>query len=905
MASGRALSQITRRLQTGLWSQTNSLSDFHVATKSNAPEIFYAFISSFETGVNGGIEPLLLPLNQLASGVNTSVRGAYVTHRPPLQIQNLSYADPALQAIVEMGLFQGGGYYRPDYGSESLIAQISGYLILFTEAGSTWNVTDISVPGDLNNATVPQVWMWQAEKWMIIQDGTGKLPIFFDGTTSRRSYGPASQYAITSAPFTPPIIGAQVQLTLATAYTGPFNVPILLNGEFYQAIDTNPAPPTPGAPTTYQAILTNINDTPGATVPTNTDIIIQNGGSGTLGAGVSYLSVPIGQPIAGTRTISISVTPSSFAGLKVGDQIMGVVTVSPQNIGSAYGGKIVSTPTISAINLAVNTITLSFDVTYFAVAWDQYNPYTIQCSIAAGTVFQTSNYSITPIGTTVGSFVVPAAGSPVTIGINQPYTGANGQQVVLAGKLYSISKVPAVIPGVPPVVFNLTVLNLTDASGEGQYPASVLAGAIIISVPELPAGRMGAYGMGRNALSLTDGISFMYGDIVNGAAGTPAYNYRDSVLKTTEDTFQGGAFRLPGTGDIITAMVFSANLDVSLGQGPLQVGTARSIFTCTVEFDRTLWPSTKNPILTQALIGKGPLGQNSTIVANSDTLFRSVEGLASLILARRDFDSWGNVPISQEMKRIFEKDYQSLLSYGSAVTFDNRFLVTVAPNILGQGVFHVGLVAMNFDAVSNLRTKLPPVYDGVWKGINVLQVISGIVNGTRRAFAFSLNLTAKKIELYEFLPESTAQTQDNGNAPIVWTFETPILFNQATKPLTELVKLRDGEIYLRDIVGTVNIEVQYRPDFYPCWTTWRKFTVCADPDTSVADSQPGYRTRIGLGEPDSTPCEAANNRPMRTGYFFQCRVVITGSCKWMGMRASAVVEPQPAFALPICDEVCP
>ena len=212
---------------------------------------------------------------------------------------------------------------------------------------------------------------------------------------------------------------------------------------------------------------------------------------------------------------------------------------------------------------------------------------------------------------------------------------------------------------------------------------------------------------------------------------------------------------------------------------------------------------------------------------------------------------------------------------------------------------------MNFDTISNLRTKLPPVYDGVWTGINAFQVITGQVNGSQRAFAFTFNVDTNQIELWEFLPEDTSETQDNSTIPIGWSFETPVAFNKDVKPLTELIRLRDGEIYIKDIVGKVDIEVQYRPDFYPCWTTWRKFSVCADKNKDlVANSQPGYRTRIGLGEPDQEPCEQGNNRPLRTGYFFQFRVVINGSCKWMGMRVAALSEPQPTFAAPICDEVC-
>jgi hypothetical protein len=863
----------------------------NMAKQTNAPETYFDFISSFESGVNSGIEPLLLPKNQLASGVNTSVRGAYVTHRPPIQIRDLVFASPLHQTTVETGLFQGGGYYRPDYGTEQLIALIAGHLFSFTETGVKFIVADISVPGDPNNPTTGQVWMWQSEKWLIVQDGTGKLPIFYDGTTSRRSYGDSiilGSVTVTNVAV-PPAIGAAVVATMAAIYTGPVNVPVIFNGAYYQV-----SGPTAGT----NAQLTNINATPTGIVPIGSQLIVNPnfigytiGLTGSTSAPNSLLQCNIPAYCSGFYRLRFALNMQSLGTASAGDSVTAIT-----NNG-------LETFTIESIVGTVMTIYRDiFKKTQpcSICAWP--TPPSAE-TIAGGNLvqFAAPHGPNVIIGTTVAPFTNPTTGAIVNVSLDISYSGSPNIIVSIGIYQYLINTLSALPSN------QITLINLTDV-GTAAY---VLA-QDILSVPELPAGRMGAYVMFRNWMSLTDGISFIGGDIDGGAAGTPAYNYRDAVLKTTENTFLagGGSFRVPSTGNIITAMVGVATLDTSLGQGPLEVGTAISMFSCDTPMDRSTWAALTNPILTESLIGKGPLAQNSTIAVNSDTFFRSTEGLASLILARRDFGnfgspSWGNVPISQEMKRIIEKDNQSLLSYGSAMTYDNRFLSTAAPNVSGQGVFHVGLLAMNFDAISNLRTKLPPVYDGVWTGVNALQIISGFVNGFKRAFAFTLNVATQKIELYEFLPEETTQTMDNGNIPIVWTFETPILFNKDIKPLTELVKLRDGEIYLKDIVGTVNIEVQYRPDFYPCWTTWRKFNVCADPDTTVADSQPGYRTRIGLGEPDSGPCEAANNRPMRTGYFFQCRVVITGSCKWMGMRASAVIEPQPVFALPICDEVCP
>jgi hypothetical protein len=486
------------------------------------------------------------------------------------------------------------------------------------------------------------------------------------------------------------------------------------------------------------------------------------------------------------------------------------------------------------------------------------------------------------------AFVVPAVGSSATVYLNALYTGAANQQVWINGKQYNITAIPQPPPPSPSNL--LTVINLTDTK-----TTAIAAGSILTSVPELPAGRMGAYGMARNAMCLTSGLSYIMGDLAGGAAGTQANDYRDAVLKTTEndDLPGGGSFSLPGSGDIITAMIFPPNLDTSLGQGALQIFTPFSCFSNNTSIDRTKWESPTTPLQTESLKDNGALGQNSTISVNSDTFFRSFNGIGSLVLARRDFGGWGNKTISNEMQRPLSDDNQQLLGYSSATNFDNRYLATCSPQTGGLGIYHRGLISLNFDLLSSLRTTIPPAWESVWLGLNVLQSISGRVNGTLRSFCFTSNLKTSNLEIYEILREQNPQYQDNGTTPIVWGFETPVMFNKDIKPLTEFCQIQGGEMYLNKIKGNINVKIYYRPDFYPCWTLWHEFPLCVK--NSELEDKPGYRMQIGLGEPSPIHVEAANNRPLKLGYFFQFRVVITGACQFMGLRVKAYSQPDPAL----------
>lgn len=871
-----------------------------MAASTQSPTIVYTdFISRLSGGQNSGVSPLDLQKEQFAFGLNLSLRGGYAHTRPPVVKIPLNYqGNSVLQAVVENGYFQGGGYYRPDYGTESLIAQISGRLILFTQGNSGWDVSDISVPGDLNDATIPQVWMWQSERWMIINDGSGALPIFFDGVLSRRSYGPSVELGVTAADFTPPPIGDTVDITLSAPYAGPFNVPIILNGAFYEPISYKIVS------TNFNAILTNLSGTPGDVVskkvgPSATQILAIPSYAGvfaienSLSLGNTYTApntltetFTLTAPYTGAIGAKVSITSSGFSQ----NTIVWKVTAASGNTITVINSSNIGTQFPAPDNPEHN-------------GWD-YKPGTI-------VTFNGSSAPNVVVATLGDDFTIPAIGSTVPVLTVLNYTGSDNQVVYILGAgQFTIKYTP---PAPPSSI--ITVLNLTDTTNnpEPQYPTDALAPQQLLSVPELPAGRMGAYGMGRNWFSLVDGISYEAGDIVGGASGTQAYNFRDSVLKTTENDFLagGGTFRLPGAGDQITAMVFPPNLDASLGQGPLQIFTAVSCFSNNSPVDRTLWEQLTSPLQSVSLRDNGALAQNSTVLINSDTFFRSFVGYSSLVLARRDFNEWGNRGISNEMQRPLLADNQSLLQFGSAMSFDNRFVSTAAPNLIGAGVFHVGLCTLNFDLISSVRGSIPPAWEGAWSGLNTMQLITGRVNGVQRAFSFTFDLNTNKIELWEQLSENAAKQaaifEDNDDTQILSVIETAVLFNKDIKPLTDLCELIDGEMYLSGVTGALNVKVFYRPDFYPCWVPWNEFNLNEDDNNSSGDGnkQPGYFMRLGLGQPDPKSAddlnsvvspdesEPANDRPLRVGYFHQFRIEITGNAVFRGMRVRANSSPTP------------
>jgi hypothetical protein len=423
----------------------------------------------------------------------------------------------------------------------------------------------------------------------------------------------------------------------------------------------------------------------------------------------------------------------------------------------------------------------------------------------------------------------------------------------------------------------------------------------------LQPGRMGAYGLQRNWMVLTSIYQFIALDLCGGASGTSNYNFRDSVFESTENSYVtgGGTFCVPGGSGPITAMKFLAVQNVALGQGPLQVCTHKKVFSCQAPVDRLTWQSVTNPILTESVITNGAKGQWSTVVANSDLFMRSVDGIRSLTLAELESNEWGTVPCSFEVSPILNLDNQALLPFGSAIVFGNRLLMTCGPAQTANGVYHEGLVPMNFAPISSLRGKAPAVWDsGTWIGsgptsqMQILQMTVGEVNEDERAFALVLNTTAppNTIEFWEILSdgEATADNDGTNNIPIPWQFDSASMRFGVNRRDRKYMQLSNGEIWIDKLVGTVTFQVLWKPDQFPSWTNWNAWQSVQTVD--APDSQPAFLPRMGLGQPSAASIDASTNRPLREGFTFQTRHVFVGHCIFLGAFFESETKPMSKFA---------
>jgi hypothetical protein len=421
-----------------------------------------------------------------------------------------------------------------------------------------------------------------------------------------------------------------------------------------------------------------------------------------------------------------------------------------------------------------------------------------------------------------------------------------------------------------------------------------------IAAGEIPGGKMMKYALGRLWLVNPNGRDFIGGDLVFGPSGTPAYGYRDSVLKFTENDFlnEGGAFTV---GDQITAMRSQATIDTTLGQGPLAVFYSGGAALVNAPFDRLLWKVVEYPIQTVGLLSHGALSQDSTLNINNDIWYRADDGIRSFQAARRENGSWGSTPMSYEMDRVINYDQVSLLKHGSAVLFGNRLLMTASPfSVPLRGIVSRGLISLDFQQTSSLAQDHIPAYDGLWTGLNTLLITTLQVHRTEHCYLFALD-SEDKIALYEL--DSQSQFDGDGSQRIQWSIETPSYRFGFEGVGKNRFNLRGGQLFRSALVGDVDFCVSFRSDRAPLWVDhspwcWEDCAtqdcVPTMPGCSLLPNASQYRTPKYLTQPPED-CEEASLKLVRLGYEFQFKIAIEGPAQLDMFRAVAYDFPEPRY----------
>jgi hypothetical protein len=409
---------------------------------------------------------------------------------------------------------------------------------------------------------------------------------------------------------------------------------------------------------------------------------------------------------------------------------------------------------------------------------------------------------------------------------------------------------------------------------------------------EIPAAGAMDYYKGR--IWYAQGRTFGACDIVQSfASGSVAYGYRDSVIKVTENPLcvGGDNFTVPSNSGNIRAIKHSANVNALLGEGDLFISTRKAIYTLTVPINRSDWikADTDNvPLMKIAQLNNGWVNDRSVVAVNGDLFGQSLEpSIRSLRTAVRNFNEWGNVPISTAESRALQFNNRALMRFSTGIEFNNRLLEAVLPRQLPQGVVHDGILPLSFETISTLEKQLAPAWEGMYEGLPILQLFTGDFGGLDRAFAVIVSPTDSQIAVWEL---TTSSRTDNQDSRVIWNFELPAFtFSKEF----ELKRLAGGEVWISKVFGTVKFLFEYRTDSDPCWRYWHESEICVarncEEDQKQLSCYPypgqevyreGYKWPIVLPKPP-VACNSMGERPTDIGYQFQVRVTVQG---WAQVR---------------------
>jgi hypothetical protein len=496
----------------------------------------------------------------------------------------------------------------------------------------------------------------------------------------------------------------------------------------------------------------------------------------------------------------------------------------------------------------------------------------------------------------LAQFVIPALGGNDTTWLDRPYNGAVNDFVTIGGQL-------SIGTGGPPAN-NIIAVNTNQTPGTIN-PATVS----LTSIQELGAASPMDYYSGRLWYGI--GRQILAGDIVRGPSGTAFYDFRDSILKVTENPLclAGDGFTVPDNAGNIRAIFHNGNINATLGQGNLYIGTRKQIYQLDVPVTRTDWIAAGNsnaPKMTVVQISNGPVNDRSVTKINGDVWFQNLEpNIASLFTTVRNFTQWGNISLSANEQRILQFNDRSLLRFSSGIYFNNYMIQTALPRRVAPNVIHDALVPMDIVPLSQFGATLNPTWLGHWQGVQIMQMWTGDFGGRERAFAAVVSTTNGDIELWEITVADKFDTQDNakavaakitgsgddGTVRLQCYVETP---SYTFGDLNQLNKLVSAEIGIDRLFGTVEFRLDFQPDSDSCWHLWHEWKLCSAKNTCEegVNTYPcvplgeGYKQNITVPLPQEK-CSVQSGRPLNVGYEFQARLTWHGFCRIRSIRLMA------------------
>lgn len=412
---------------------------------------------------------------------------------------------------------------------------------------------------------------------------------------------------------------------------------------------------------------------------------------------------------------------------------------------------------------------------------------------------------------------------------------------------------------------------------------------------QVPVGTIMAYGQGR--IWLVRGPQLLAGDLVG--------SYPNAVIGFTEISFlaTNGIIYPSFTVGNMTGLEFIPQQDTATGIGTLLVLGEKGIASVFAEKERSTWVT---GIARVGLINIGGTGHRAVTGINGDVWFEAKDGWRSYRHARGQVDTWYQLPMSQEVQIYTDTSSVNLKPYTSSIYFDNRLLATTDPIWQNGRCSSRGMIVLDFNILAAFGDATKPAWEGLWTGVNILQLI----RGKNTAWAFGIDESGST-SLYELSTTANTPIDDTGLTGarrIECELVTgSYVFNNGNRaaavgPQAQKT-LWGGDTWIRDLQGRLDIQAFYRRDGEECFQFWKEFDVCANVDLCTQKCAfptllPQYRNRLRFGNPAYVPTDGCSTLPenatntgrLYIGYEFQEKITWKGRVTLSLSRIQAMVD---------------
>lgn len=431
---------------------------------------------------------------------------------------------------------------------------------------------------------------------------------------------------------------------------------------------------------------------------------------------------------------------------------------------------------------------------------------------------------------------------------------------------------------------------------------------------EVPVSVLGAYNQNRLCIA-NAGIDWTAGDPA-GSPATPDAPITFIEVLTPSTGYTGDVYQLPTAvknNDVITAMGFLQVLDKSTEIGSLIVASANSIYSYPTFLPRVQWQGGNDGrVFGSILLNTGIAGQRAQTNVNSDFIFLNPEGqLYSVAMARDEFRQWSNSPISREVENFLGAEDAALSFVAACGHFKNKIFCTCNPYrvdvVSSEGVPQTdfvssGVVVIETDNRAGLTNKKPPVWAGVWTGVQFMDMaennkifyVAAKHNNRNGLFIFD------PLRTYDFIDGKPRDVRS-----VLVTKEYENTDGTVNKELNSL------DLGFRDIEEKLNITVHYKPDTSGIYNIWRE-NICFMAPVEQCDALPKFPNGLtpqgvrdmNIGGVDPDVCNIGTDEYMHVYKGVQLRLIITGrnwKLKYLKLRGLVLPENILDF---YCNEDC-